>query len=210
LLAFVAVAISISLRLGDPGPSLRLLTKNDVFLSVMLFAVAMTPVVLLPKQPGIYSYLPGISAALLLGAVASSLYKSTSGTRVRFAPITLMPIIFVTASYVALTVEHSLEWMQLGKANTAVLSQIAAQEPTVKPNTFVVLSYEETDQTRRFPEGFSSWCFPWALRVLYMDRTVDGKIVSQRESYSIGNKLSEVHFAFLGGETATVVKTGEF
>jgi hypothetical protein len=209
LLAFVAVAVGVSLRLRGLHPSLRSLTKDDVLLSVMLFAVAIAPVVLLPKQPGIYSYLPGISAAVLLGAVARSLCDAAPEGRRGFSPITLAPIIFVIVSYVALTVGYSLKWIQLAEINTVVLNQILRQQPIVKPNTFIVLSYAANDDPTRFPEGFGDWCFPWALRVLYMDRTVDGKIIRQGESYTIGDKLLEVRFAFIGGDTATVVKTGE-
>ena len=209
LLAFVAVAVGVSLRLRGLRPSLRSLTKDDVLFSVMLFAVAIAPVILLPKRPAIYSYLPGISAALFLGATANSLHESTPGAPRRFAPITLAPIIFVIVSYVALTVAYSLKWIQLAEVNTAVLNQIAAQQPRVKANTFIVLSYAGIDHANGFPEGFSHWCFPWALRLLYMDRTVDGKIVRPGEPYSIGDKLSEVHFSYIDGDRPTVVKTGE-
>ena len=208
LLGLVAVAVAASLRLRGLPPSLDSLTKYDALLSVMLFGVAIAPIVLLPKRPEIYSYLPGISAALLLGAVARSLYGSAPAARGRLARVASAPIIFVIVLYVALTVGYSLKWIQLAEINTAVLNQIIAQQTRVKPNTFVVLSYAEIDQVNRFPEGFSHWCFPWALRVLYMDRTVDGKIIRQGESYVTDDKLSEVHFSYVGGDLPTVVKTG--
>jgi hypothetical protein len=88
-----------------------------------------------------------------------------------------------------------------------VLKQMVAQQPRVKPNTFIVLSYAEIDHGNRFPEGFGERCFPWALRVLYMDRTVDGEIMRQREALP-GQKSSKVHFTYLGGDSPTVVKTG--
>jgi len=209
LLAFVAVAVAVSIHLRCLRPSLGSLTKDDVLLAVMLFAVAIAPFILLRKQPGIYSYLPGISAALLLGAIASALYQSTSGAQSGFVPVTLTPIIFVVVAYVVLTVQDSRKWIQLAEINTAVLKQIAAQQPRVKPNTFIVLSYAEIDRRNRFPEGFGDWCFPWALRVLYMDRTLDGEIIRKGESYSTADKSSEIHFSFIGGDTATVVKIGK-
>ena len=205
LLTFVAIAVAVSLRLRGLRPRRGAVNKNDLLLSGLLFVVALTPFALLPKQPGIYSYLPGIPAALLLGAVAGSLCKGVFGRR--RAAASLAPIVLVVGVFVAFTVKDSLKWIQLAEVNTAVLSQIAVQQPKVKPSTFVLLSYRETDAANRFPEGFGNWCFPWALRVLYADRTVDGKIIRQGESYSIGDKLAEVHFSYVRGESPTVIKT---
>jgi len=67
LLTLVAIAIAVSLRFRGLRPSLGGLKRNDVWLPILLFAVAIAPFIMLPKQPGIYSYLPGIGAALLLG-----------------------------------------------------------------------------------------------------------------------------------------------
>ena len=207
LLALVAVAVAASLRLRGLRPSLGSLTKDEVTLAVMLFAVAIAPFVLLPEQPEQYSYLPGISAALLLGAIANSLYENVPEGQSSFAPIALAPIIFVVVLYVTLTVQYSLKWMQLAEINTLVLNQIVAQQPRVKPNTFIILSYAEIDYRNRFPEGFNVWGFPFALRVLYMDRTVDGEINREGEPLT-GDKLSTVHFTYRGGDAPTVLKTG--
>jgi len=108
-----------------------------------------------------------------------------------------------------LTVQESRKWIQLAETNTTVLNRIATQQPKVKPNTFIVLSYAEIDHGNRFPEGFGSWCFPWALRVLYMDRTVDGEIIRDGESLP-PDKLSSIHFTYSGGNVPSVVKTGAF
>jgi presenilin-like A22 family membrane protease len=197
------------LRLRGLRPSLAALKKGDVWLAVLVFAVAIAPFILLPKQPGIYSYLPGIGAALLLAAIARSLYETSSGTRSGFAPIGLVPIIFVVALYVALTVRESRKWIQLAETNTTVLNHIATQQPKVTPNTFIVLSYAKNDYENRFPEGFGNWCFPWALRVLYMDRTVNGEIVREGESFT-PDKLPGIHFTYSGGNVPSVVKIGAF
>lgn len=209
LLSLVAVAVAVSLHLRGVHPRLASLTRYDVLFSLMLFAVAIAPFILIRKRPEVYSYLPGISASLLLGAFARALYETSSEARRRLAPVMLAPVILVIVSYAGLTVAYSLKWIQLAETNTSVLSQITAQHPTVEPNTFIVLTYSETDDVNRFPEGFSYWCFPWALRVLYLDRTIDGKIIRQGESYSIGNKLSEVRFSYVSGDRPRVVKTGE-
>ncbi|MGH7791813.1 MAG: hypothetical protein ACREOB_05810, partial [Thermodesulfobacteriota bacterium] len=104
LLALVAVAVTVSLRLRGMRPRLTSLTKYDVLLSAFLFGAAIAPFILMPQRQGIYSYLPGISSALLLGAFARSLYKTALEARKQLTPVTLAPIFFVVALYVALTV----------------------------------------------------------------------------------------------------------
>lgn len=206
LLLLVAIAVAASLRMRGARLSLGLLTKYDVLLSLLLFGVSIAPFALLTQRMGVYSYFPGISAALLLGAVANSLYTlpPPRGAQSRAA---LAPILLVVFAFVAFTIRDSSRYLQLAEINTTVLNQIVAQQPKVKPNTFVVLSYAERDTANLFPDGFSNWCFPWALRVMYRDRTVDGKIIHRGESYAIGKKTSEIHFSYAGGARPTVTRT---
>ena len=119
LLAIVACAIGASQYLRGVRPQLRLLTRRDVFLSMMLFAVTLGPFLLLSVRSATYSYLPGMAAALLLGAVARSLYA--------------------------------------------------------------------------FPGGV----FRDAVRLLYRDPSLDGKIVRRGELYSIGEASSEIQLEYI-------------
>jgi hypothetical protein len=49
---------------------------NSALLSASLFATTIAPFILLRGRSGIYTYLPGIAAALLLGAMARSFYDT--------------------------------------------------------------------------------------------------------------------------------------
>lgn len=70
LLGIMASAIALSQIIRGRRPRLDLLTMNDALLSVSLFAAAIAPFILLRGRSGIYTYLPGIAAALLFGAMA--------------------------------------------------------------------------------------------------------------------------------------------
>jgi hypothetical protein len=70
LLGIMASAIALSQIIRGRRPRLDLLTMNDALLSVSLFVAAIAPFILLRGRSGIYTYLPGIAAALLFGAMA--------------------------------------------------------------------------------------------------------------------------------------------
>jgi hypothetical protein len=70
LLGIMAIAIALSQIIRGRRPRLDSLTMNDALLSASLFAVAIAPFILLRGRSGIYTYLPGIAAALLFGAMA--------------------------------------------------------------------------------------------------------------------------------------------
>jgi hypothetical protein len=197
LLAIVACAIGASQYLRGVRPQLRLLTRRDVFLSMMLFAVTLGPFLLLSVRSATYSYLPGMAAALLLGAVARSLYAAPAKPRPLPVALTSLPIILVVASLMAFTIGQSLKWVLMGDVSRAVLDQIAAQQPQVKPNTSVVLKYSEADREHRFPDAFPGGVFRDAVRLLYRDPSLDGKIVRRGEPYSIGEASSEIQLEYI-------------
>jgi hypothetical protein len=70
LLGIMASAIALSQIIRGRRPRLDSLTVNDALLSAALFATAIAPFILLRGRSGIYTYLSGIAAALLLGAMA--------------------------------------------------------------------------------------------------------------------------------------------
>ncbi len=197
LLAIVACAIGASQYLRGVRPQLRLLTRRDVFLSMMLFAVTLGPFLLLSVRSATYSYLPGMAAALLLGAVARSLYAAPAKPRPLPVALTSLPIILVVASLMAFTIGQSLKWVLMGDVSRAVLDQIAAQQPQVKPNTSVVLKYSEADREHRFPDAFPGGVFRDAVRLLYRDPSLDGKIIRRGEPYSIGEASSEIQLEYI-------------
>ena len=70
MLGIMASAIALSQIIRGRRPRLDSLTMNDALLSASLFAATIAPFILLRGRSGIYTYLPGIAAALLLGAMA--------------------------------------------------------------------------------------------------------------------------------------------
>ncbi len=78
LLGIMACAIALSQIIRGRRPRLASIATNDALFSAALFATAIAPFVLLRGRSGIYIYLPGIAAALLLGSVARAFYEAPS------------------------------------------------------------------------------------------------------------------------------------
>src|SRR5262245_25702426 len=76
LLGIVACAITLSQIIRGRRPRLDSFIMNDALLSASLFATAIAPFILLRGRSGIYTYLPGIAAALLLGSTARAFYDA--------------------------------------------------------------------------------------------------------------------------------------
>jgi len=76
LLGIMACAIALSQIIRGRRPRLDSFTMNDALLSASLFATAIAPFILLRGRSGIYTYLPGTAAALLLGAAARAFYDA--------------------------------------------------------------------------------------------------------------------------------------
>ena len=209
LLALLGGALGIWRVARGRRMSVRQLCVLDGLLSVMLFAAMVSPFILLREVSAVYSYLPGIGASLLLGTFVRSFDETPSQAPSRFAPVGLVPLLLVVVFCIASTVKLGSKWIQLAETNSVVLRQIAAQQPTVPPDTFILLTYSKIDYAHRFPEGFGSWCFPYAIRVLYGDRSLDGAIVKDREPYSTEGKSYEVRFSYVGSDSVLVLRTSE-
>jgi hypothetical protein len=76
LLGIMACAIALSQIIRGRRPRLDSFRMNDALLSASLFATAIAPFILLRGRSGIYTYLPGTAAALLLGAAARAFYDA--------------------------------------------------------------------------------------------------------------------------------------
>ncbi|HZF40558.1 MAG TPA: hypothetical protein VE715_17180 [Blastocatellia bacterium] len=76
LLGIMAFAIVLSQIIRGRRPGLDSFTMNSSLLSASLFATTIAPFILLRGRSGIYTYLPGIAAALLLGVTARALYEA--------------------------------------------------------------------------------------------------------------------------------------
>jgi hypothetical protein len=44
-----------------------------------------------------------------------------------------------------------------------------------------ILTYKSPDNVHRFPEGFATWGFRFAIKTLYKDQSLDGLIVAENE-----------------------------
>jgi len=186
LLGILACAIALSQIVRGRRPRLGSVRMNNVLLSASLFGVTIAPFILLRGRSGIYTYLPGIAAALLLGAAARAFYDAPSETSaridhlIRFRPLSATPILLVVFVYGLLTVIHSLRWMRMAEINTLLLNQIAEKKIKPQPNALFILTYSEADNIRGFPDGMSHG-FSCALRLLYADSTLNGLIARQGE-----------------------------
>jgi hypothetical protein len=180
LLTVLALAIAAARRMLGYHPRLDSLNRYDLILSIVLFAVTVAPILLVNYSTGIYTYLPGISAALLLGATARSLQESALQKPALFAPAAFAPILLIVGGYYTSMATDSYEWMRMQKTNTLVLNQIMEQHTSVEPSTTFILRYAQDDNSNKFPHGLN-YGFPYALRFLYSDPTLNGRIVRNDE-----------------------------
>ncbi len=192
----LAGAIALSRYMRGARPRLKGVTGYEVGLSLALFAVTLAPIILIRGRSGLYTYLPGIAAALLLGAVARALYASSASRTHQRRWLSLFPIIFVVVVLSIATVGQSLKWMRMAKTNMAVLHQIAAQYPLATPGANIILRYTKADRQHRFPDGFGTWSFPYAVKLLYADPTLSGEIVPPESPTEIIPKNGEVNFIY--------------
>jgi hypothetical protein len=195
LLLIIAIAIALSQIIRGLRLHPRILTINDALFSLILFAITIAPFIFLRARSGMYTYLPGTAAALLLGATANSLYKLPVNRPVRFKILSLSPILLVIAILGVLTVIHCLKWMRMAEVNTSVLNQIAAQQVKAEPGSSFILTYSEVDKAHGFPDSFGLG-FPDALRVLYSNPGLNGSIVHDGDQYTIDLKLPVTYFSY--------------
>lgn len=176
--ALIAGAIALSQKMRGGKPNLDTVSRREVLLSAMLFAVTIAPVILIRGRSGLYTYLPGIGAALLLGAAARSLYLTTDGVRPQ-TWVNLLPVFLLVALLCVATVGQSWKWRTMAKTNSAILRQLAQQYPQPEQNTYIILRYAQRDERHRFPDGFGTWGFPFAVKILYDEPSLRGDIVGE-------------------------------
>jgi len=183
-LAAVVLMIAWSERLAGTRPRFAALRKKDTVLSVVLFLITLSPLIPLVGRSAIYTYLPGIAAAVLFGQAARALLET--GLDSTSVPVhgllTRLPVIAIVVVYGAFTIGQGWKWKQMAEVDTSVLRQVMEQQPTSAPRTMFVLMYKSPDHVHRFPEGFSTWGFRFAVKTLYKDRSLDGAIVAENDT----------------------------
>jgi hypothetical protein len=199
LLAVLAGAVVCSLAIRGRQLSLRAVRRQDVLLSVCLFLITISPVILLRSRSGIYSYLPGIPAALLFGLTVRALNDKSEEASVSYRRLRALwaaPILAVLAVFVAFNVGYSQRWIVAGKTNSSVMRQIRAEQPSVGPIALLVLRYDGIDALHRFPEGFGVWGFGYGVRVLYQEPAIEGMIVTRETKVDPGGRTPVIYFEY--------------
>jgi hypothetical protein len=229
LLGIMAGAMALSQIIRGGRPRLDSFTTNSALLSISLFATTIAPFILLRGRSGIYTYLPGIAAALLLGATAHALTEGqgdvatgrggewsngaplsvplslspsrpvTQSPRPSLRLLAATPVLLVVALYGLFTVVHSLKWKRRAEINTFVLSRISEQVSKPRPNTWFILTYSEADSVHGFPDSMAHG-FPCALRMLYANPTLNGSITNQAGVGKTNIQAPVIRLAYIHGE----------
>lgn len=207
-LGFIAIAIAISWYLQTRSLNLSFFSQRDALLSIALFLVVIAPFLLLRGKSGIYMYLAGACAALLLGALVRALNASRQTIKqTRRSFMAAIPVVFIVALLAGRVWSHSVRWMKMADTSTAILSQIKAQVPTVHLPAAIVLRYSEVDKVHRFPDNFSTWSFPSAMQLLYRAPTLKGVIVQQSETLPITDRApSMIYFTYIADAKSVTVR----
>jgi hypothetical protein len=202
--ALLAGAIALSEAIRGVRPKWNALTRREVFLSVMLFAVTIAPVILIRGRSGLYTYLPGIGAALLLGATARALYPTMPDAPAQ-TWVNLLPIFLLAAALSLATVGQSWKWRTMAQTNSVILRQIAQQDPQPPRNSHIILRYAQRDRRHRFPDGFGTWGFPFAVKLLYDEPALRGDIAGEAVRVEQVPGSMQINYLYVAGEDSPKV-----
>lgn len=195
ILSLIVIGLCLSLKIDRKKLNFGLLTRNEVLLSLLMFGLMISPFILLAGRSGIYTYLPGVAAALLLGAIVRSLYQSENEFSFS-AKYSQIPVAVIILILIGFTIGQSRKWVKMVETNTKVLSQIAALEPQMPEKTFVILRYSEVDEKNRFPDGLSMSSFAPAMQLTFADKSLGGAIVKGEEPLFLPKILSAKEFTY--------------
>jgi hypothetical protein len=198
LLAALGLALAGSVRLAGARPPGKVFSGAGLLLSAALFLAPLAPVLLLRWRSGIYTYLPGLGAALLLGSGARVL-DNLPGWPWQRPLRALTPIVLAVVLGATFTLGRSQRWVRMARTNTALLEQLQVQLPSPHPRTVIVVLYAEPDLRHRFPDGMASWAFPYAVRLLYSDPTLAGIVARKGEPVPPPGPTC-IHFDYTGGD----------
>jgi hypothetical protein len=93
----------------------------------------------------------------------------------------------------------------MAKTNSAILRQIAEQEPQPERNAHIVMRYAQPDARHRFPDGFGTWGFPFAVKLLYDEPNLRGDIAGEGNRVEPVPGSREVNFLYVAGEESPKV-----
>lgn len=203
LLALLAAAIFLKRTYQGLASRLCFISKWDVIVPASLYILTIAPFLMMKARSGIYSYLPGLCAALLLGAVLHSFSKSGPDRPVPRFSLAVFPVLLVVAVYTVFSFGHGARWVTMAKTNTSVIRQIQDLQPEVEARSVVLLNYVESDPVHRFPEGLS-WGFPSAMRLAYNDPSLNAILVQGDTPVKLKNSSRAVCFAYESANESTI------
>jgi len=193
LLSLLAAAIFLKRYFQGLGPRLTFVLRSDVVLSLSLFILTLGPFLMMRGRSGIYTYLPGLCAALLLGAVLQSFLESAPDRHVQNFSLAALPLLFVVSVFTVFSFGHGNRWVTMARSNTSIMRQIRTLQPSVEPHSLFVLEYDESGRVHRFPDGLT-WGFPSAVRLLYDDATLDGILIQKDAQVASGSSGPRICF----------------
>jgi hypothetical protein len=207
-LGLIATAIALSRYLQTRTLNLSSFSLRDALLSIALFLVVIAPFLLLLRvKSGIYTYLAGAFAALLLGAFVQALNASRRTIKqTRHSYTAAIPVVFIVVMLASRVWSHSWRWMKMADTSTAILSQIKAQVPTVQLPAAIVLRYSEVDKVHRFPDNFGTGRFSSAMQLLYRTPTLKGFLVKESETMPPTDRASAIYFTYVADAKSVMVK----
>ena len=153
-----------------------------------------SPFMPLHTRSGIYTYLPAVASAILLGAAVRSFYQRDDREVPRV--IAVVPVLLVVATFTIFIIGQSQRWITTAETTTEVLNQMSAHVPSPQSNTYFVLRYAEPDRKNKFPGGLTSYAFPSALRLHYADPTLNGTVVQSGDEFTAPEGSPEVHLLY--------------
>jgi hypothetical protein len=207
-LGLIATAIVFARYLRTRSLNLSSFSLRDGLLSIVLFVVVIAPFLLLQVKLGIYIYLAGACAALLLGALVRALNASSQTIKQPWYSFTAaIPVVFIVVMLATRLRSHSARWMTMADTSTAILNQIKAQEPIVHLPATIVLRYSKEDKVHGFPDNFSTWSFPSAMRLLYRIPTLKAFLLKEGEPIPITDSASAmIYFNYVADAKSVTVK----
>jgi hypothetical protein len=206
-LGLIAMAIALSCYLQTRSLNFSFFPLREAMLSIGLFFVVIAPFLLLQVKLGVYYYLAGACAALLLGALVQALNASRQmikQTKLRSLTAAI-PLVFIVVMLAARVRSHSVRWMNMADTSTAILSQIKAQAPTVHLPAAIVLRYSKVDKAHRFPDNFSTWSFPSAMQLLYRIPNLQSVLGQESEPVPVTDRASAIYFRYVADAKAVTV-----
>lgn len=189
----ISAAVVFTQRLRGYRISGCILNKDNLILCAALFIISLSPFVMMKMRSGIYTYLPGIAAALLLGSILHNLSNSKLIGAKRYNKyIVSLPNIIVIIALCMLTIGHSLRWKAMAEANSELLTLIKLSTPNLPTNASVNVYYCKSDKKSSFPSSLS-YAFPYALKVMYKTSSIDGHLIPRNNT----SKTEQLNNSFI-------------